>query len=228
MLIELKNLHKSYFLENWEEIPVLNWVNLEIEAWDFIALMWESWSWKTTLLNVIWALHPLTKWEYYLEWENISEIFDDEILAYIRNKKMWYIFQQFNLLPKLNALENVALPALYLWTERKERLKKAEKLLIKVWLKDKLYSFPWELSGWQQQRISIARSLINDPDILLADEPTGSLDSKVSLEIMDLILSLKKSWKTIIMVTHASQVAKYADKIIFLQDWVITDYNYKI
>lgn len=228
MLIELKNLHKSYFLENWEEIPVLNWVNLKVKSWEFIALMWESWSGKTTLLNVIWALHPLTKWEYYLEWENISEIYDDEILSYIRNKKMGYIFQQFNLLPKLNALENVALPALYLWINKKERLEKATKLLEKVWLKDKLYSFPWELSGWQQQRISIARSLINDPDILLADEPTGSLDSKVSLEIMELILDLKKSWKTIIMVTHAPLVAKYADKIIFLQDWVITDYDYKI
>lgn len=228
MLIELKNLYKSYFLENWEEIPVLNWVNLSVKSWEFIALMWESGSGKTTLLNVIWALHPLTKWEYYLEWENISEVYDDEILSYIRNKKMGYIFQQFNLLPKLNALENVALPALYLWINKKERLEKATKLLEKVWLKDKLDSYPWELSGWQQQRISIARSLINDPDILLADEPTGSLDSKVSLEIMELILNLKKSWKTIIMVTHAPLVAKYADKIIFLQDWVITDYDYKI
>jgi len=228
MLIELKDLHKSYFLENWEEVPVLKWVNLSVDTGNFIALMWESGSGKTTLLNVIWALHPLTKWEYILEWENISEIDDDETLSYIRNKKMWYIFQQFNLLPKLNALENVALPALYLWVNKKERLEKATKLLEKVWLQDKLNSFPWELSWGQQQRISIARSLINDPDILLADEPTGSLDSKVSLEIMELILSLKKSWKTIIMVTHAPLVAKYADKIIFLEDWVITNYDYKI
>ncbi|MCK9272198.1 ABC transporter ATP-binding protein [Candidatus Gracilibacteria bacterium] len=228
MLIELKDLHKSYFLENGEEVPVLKGVNLSVDTGNFIALMGESGSGKTTLLNVIGALHPLTKGEYILEGENISEIDDDETLSYIRNKKMGYIFQQFNLLPKLNALENVALPALYLGVNKKERLEKATKLLEKVGLQDKLNSFPGELSGGQQQRISIARSLINDPDILLADEPTGSLDSKVSLEIMELILSLKKSGKTIIMVTHAPLVAKYADKIIFLEDGVITNYDYKI
>lgn len=228
IIIELENVHKSYFLDNWEEIEVLKWINLKIKKWEFVALMWESWGWKSTLLNIIACLHPLSSWSYHLEWDDIWEVKDEDILAFIRNKKMWFIFQQFNLLPKITALHNVSLPALYNWTSEKEREKRATELLEKVWLGNKLWNRPWELSWWQQQRVSIARSLINNPEILLADEPTWALDTITSMEVMEIIKSLKYEWKTIVMVTHAPDVAKAADRIIFLKDWKVTDCDYKL
>lgn len=228
IIIELKDVHKSYFLDNKEEVKVLKWIDLKIEKWEFVALMWESWWWKTTLLNIIACLHPLSSWEYYLEWDNIWIVKDEDILAFIRNRKMWFIFQQFNLLPRISAIQNVSLPAIYFWTSQKEREKKSVDLLTKVWLWDKLYHRPWELSGGQQQRVSIARSLINKPEILLADEPTGALDTVTTKEIIELIKSLKNDWKTIVMVTHTPEVAKVADRIIYLQDWKVIDCNYKL
>jgi len=141
---------------------------------------------------------------------------------------MWFIFQQFNLLPRMTALNNVALPALYYWTDEKTRNTKASELLNKVWLWDKLINRPWELSWGQQQRVSIARSLINNPEILLADEPTWALDHKTTVEVMKIIQSLKDEWKTIVMVTHTPEVAKAADRIIFLKEWVVIDCDYKI
>lgn len=228
IIIELKDVHKSYFLDNWEEVVVLKWINLKIKKWEFVALMWESWGWKSTLLNIIACLHPLNSWHYYLEWDNIWSVKNEDILAFIRNKKMWFIYQQFNLLPRLSALKNVSLPALYNWTKENERFLKAKNLLNKVWLWNKLANKPWELSWGQQQRVSIARSLINNPEILLADEPTWALDSVTTHEVMELIKSLKEEWKTIVMVTHAEKVAAAADRIIFLKDGVVTDCNYKI
>lgn len=226
-IIEFKNLYKSYYLENQVEIPILKWINLNIKKNEFVAIMWESWCWKSTLLNIIWFLHPLTSWEYFFDWDNISSIKDDETLSFIRNKKIWFIFQQFYLLPRLNSIENVCLPAIYAWTLWKQREDKAIKLLEKVSLSHRLNSYPWEMSGWEQQRIAIARALINDPDILLADEPTWNLDSKTTLEIMNLIAELKKAWKTIIMVTHAKDVALFADRIILLKDWKVENDNFK-
>jgi len=228
IIIKLKDVHKSYFLDNSEEIKVLKWIDMEVKKWEFVALMWESWWWKSTLLNIIACLHPLTSWEYFLQWDNIWVIKDEDILAFIRNRKMWFIFQQFNLLPRLSALENVMLPAVYRKIPEKDRIKRATELLVKVWLDDKLINKPWELSGWQQQRVSIARSLVNNPEILLADEPTWALDHKTTDEVMEIIKSLKKEWKTIIMVTHTPEVAKSADRIIFLDDWKVTDCDYKI
>jgi len=227
-IIQLKDVHKSYFLDNWEEIEVLKWINLEIKKGEFVALMWESWGGKSTLLNIIACLHPLSSGSYHLEWDDIWAIKEEDTLAFIRNKKMWFIFQQFNLLPRLSALQNVELPALYNWTNEAERLKKATELLKKVWLADKLINKPWELSGGQQQRVSIARSLVNNPEILLADEPTWALDTKTSEEVMDIIGELKNEWKTIVMVTHAEEVAEVADRIIFLKDGKIIDCDYKI
>lgn len=227
-VIEMKNLCKSYYLENWVEIPVLTWIDLNIKKNEFVAIMWESGSWKSTLLNIIWFLHALSTWDYFLEWEDISHIKDDDTLSFIRNKKIWFIFQQYYLLPRLNSIENVSLPAVYLWTSSKIRTNKAIELLEKVWLSEKIYSRPWELSGWQQQRIAIARALINDPEILLADEPTGNLDSKTTKEVMKLIVELKEQWKTIIMVTHTKEVSKFADRIIFLKDWKVLDEDYKL
>jgi len=228
IIVKFENVRKSYYLTDWTEIPVLKWVNLEIKLWEFVCLMWESGSWKSTLLNIIWCLHSLSDWKYFFGDEDISHLKDDEMLSYIRNKKMWFIFQQFHLIPKLTAIENVLLPCMYLKKTRSEKINMAKTLLQKVGLWEKYNSKPWELSGWQQQRVSIARSLINNPDILLADEPTWALDSNTMIEIMNLIKELKREWKTIIMVTHTPLVAKYSDRIIFLKDWKVESCDYKL
>ncbi len=222
-IIKLVDMKKYFYLSNWDEIRVLNWINLEIKSWEFVALMWESWSWKSTVLNAIACLFPITKWKYILDGEDISDLKDDEILSYIRNKKMWFIFQQFHLIPEYTSLENIALAWVFWGVSKWERIKLATKLLEKVWLKSKINSKPPELSGWEKQRVAIARALINDPEILIADEPTWSLDSKNSIEIMDILKDLHKKWRTIIMVTHSKETAEYADRIIYLKDGLIVD-----
>jgi putative ABC transport system ATP-binding protein len=228
LAIELKNAHKSYYLSNGEEIPVLKGLDLRIEKGEFVALMGESGSGKTTLLNIIGCLHPLSDGEYFLDKENIGVVRDDFTLAFIRNKKMGFIFQQFNLFSRFTALKNVALPALYFGMEKKERENKAGELLKKLGLEDRLSHKPTELSGGQQQRVAIARSLVNDPEIILADEPTGALDSKSGIEIMKIFKNFKAQGKTVVMVTHTSEVAKYADRIIYLRDGKVVDNNYKL
>lgn len=227
-LIKLKDAHKSYFLSNGEEIPVLNGIDLDIKEGEFVALMGESGGGKTTLLNIIGCLHPLSSGEYYLQGENIGEVRDDYTLAYIRNKKMGFIFQQFNLFSRLTAIKNIALPALYAGMNKDERDNKAGELLKSVGMEDRGGHKPTELSGGQQQRVSICRSLINDPEILLADEPTGALDSKSGIDIMKIFTDLNKRGKTIVMVTHTAEVAKYAHRIIFLRDGKVVDNNYKL
>lgn len=227
-LIKLKNVRKSYYLGNGDEIPVLNGIDLEIKKGEFVALMGESGGGKTTLLNIIGCLHPLTGGEYYLENENIGEVRDDFTLAYIRNKKMGFIFQQFNLFTRLSALKNVALPALYAGTEREDREKKAKELLVSLGLGERVGHRPTELSGGQQQRVAVARALINDPEIILADEPTGALDSKSGVEVMEIFKGFKERGKTVVMVTHTAKVAKYADRIIFLRDGRVVDKNYQL
>ncbi|MFA5916693.1 MAG: ABC transporter ATP-binding protein [Candidatus Gracilibacteria bacterium] len=227
-IIEMKNLYKSYYLETGEEVPVLKGINLKIKQNEFIAIMGESGSGKSTLLNIIGFLHSLTSGEYILEGDDVSKIKDDETLSFIRSKKIGFIFQQFYLLPRLNSLENITLPAIYAGIGFQNRNKKAMELLQKLGLQDKLNSYPGELSGGQQQRIAIGRSLINSPEILLADEPTGNLDSKTTSEVMELIKEVKTSGKTVIMVTHAKNVALYADRIIFLKDGKVIDDDYKL
>ena len=227
-MINLKNIHKSYYLANEEEVPVLNGIDLDVAKGEFIALMGESGSGKTTLLNIIGCLHPVSSGKYFLTGEDIGQVDDDYTLAYIRNKKMGFIFQQFNLFSRLSALKNIALPALYAETPKIVREKRALELLKKVSMQDRANHKPTELSGGQQQRVSICRALINNPDIILADEPTGALDSKSGLEIMNIFLELKKEQKTIIMVTHTSEVAKYADRIIYLSDGKIIDNDYQL
>lgn len=228
LAIQLKNVHKSYYLSNDEEVPVLNGVDLDIEKGEFVALMGESGGGKTTLLNIIGCLHPLTSGEYFLDGENIGEVRDDYTLAFIRNKKMGFVFQQFNLFSRFTALKNIALPALYSGETKNTREQRATKLMKSVNIEDRANYKPTELSGGQQQRVSICRSLINDPDIILADEPTGALDSGSGIEIMKIFTDLKKRNKTIIMVTHTAEVAKYADRIIYLRDGKVVDNNYKL
>jgi len=226
--IKLENVHKSYYLSNGEEIPVLKGIDLEIKVGEFVALMGESGGGKTTLLNIIGGLHPLTSGSYFLEGENIGNVKDDFTLAYIRNKKMGFIFQQFNLFSRLSALKNISLPALYAGASREEREAKAMELMRSVGIEERAGHKPTELSGGQQQRVSICRALMNEPDIILADEPTGALDSKSGLEIMKIFTDLKKKGKTIIMVTHTAEVARYADRVIYLRDGKVTDHNYKL
>lgn len=226
--IQLKNVHKSYYLSNDEEVPVLNGIDLDIKKGEFVALMGESGGGKTTLLNIIGCLHPLTDGEYFLDGENIGEVRDDYTLAFIRNKKMGFVFQQFNLFSRFTALKNIALPALYSGEAKNTREQRAIELMKSVNIEDRANYKPTELSGGQQQRVSICRSLINDPDIILADEPTGALDSRSGIEIMRIFTNLKERNKTIIMVTHTAEVAKYADRIIYLRDGKVVDNNYEL
>jgi len=226
--IKLENVHKSYYLANGEEVSVLNGVNLEIKQGEFVAIMGESGGGKTTLLNILGCLHPLSKGKYYLTGENIGNVRDDFTLAFIRNKKMGFIFQQFNLFSRLTALKNVALPALYAGKEKQDREEKAKKLLKTIGLGDRLYHRPTELSGGQQQRVAVCRALINDPGIILADEPTGALDSKSGLEVMNIFTGFKKQGRTVIMVTHTAEVAKYADRIIYLRDGKVISQDYQL
>jgi len=226
--IKLDNAQKSYYLANGEEIPVLKGIDLEIKKGEFVAIMGESGGGKTTLLNIIGCLHPLTKGKYFLDGENIGEVKDDFTLAFIRNKKMGFVFQQFNLFSRFSALKNVALPALYAGLPAQERETKAKALLKSVGMADRVHHKPTELSGGQQQRVAICRALINDPEIILADEPTGALDSKSGLEVMDIFTNFKKQGRTVVMVTHTAEVAKYADRIIYLRDGQVLSHNYKL
>ena len=226
--IKMEGVRKSYFLANGEEIPVLKGIDLEIKTGEFVAIMGESGGGKTTLLNIVGCLHPLSSGKYFLRDENIGDVRDDFTLAFIRNKKMGFIFQQFNLLTRLSALKNVALPSLYAGVMKEEREARAKKLLESVGLGDRIKHKPTELSGGQQQRVAISRSLVNDPEIILADEPTGALDSKSGIEIMEIFKNFKEQGKTVIMVTHTTEVAKYADRIIYLRDGRVTDSDYKL
>jgi len=226
--IKLEDVYKSYYLTNGEEIPVLRGVDLEIEKGEFVAIMGESGCGKTTLLNILGCLHPIDKGNYFLTGEDLGTVKDDFTLAYIRNKKMGFIFQQFNLFARLSAIKNVALPALYAGVPRLERETKAKELLESVGMGERTRHKPSELSGGQQQRIAICRALINDPEIILADEPTGALDSKSGLELMKIFKSFKDKGKTLIMVTHTTEVAKYADRIIYMKDGKVVDDDFKL
>jgi putative ABC transport system ATP-binding protein len=226
--IKLEDAHKSYFLANGDEISVLNGIDIAIKTGEFVAIMGESGGGKTTLLNIIGCLHPLSKGKYLLDGEDIGHVKDDYTLAFIRNKKMGFIFQQFNLFSRLSALDNVILPAIYARMPADQRKKKAEDLLRSVGMGERLHHKPTELSGGQQQRVAISRALINDPEIILADEPTGALDSKSGLEVMDIFTNFKNQGRTVVMVTHTAEVAKYADRIIYLRDGKVVDNDYKL
>jgi putative ABC transport system ATP-binding protein len=226
--IQLEDVHKSYYLKGGEEIPVLRGVNLKIKKGEFVAIMGESGCGKTTLLNILGCLHPIDNGKYFLGGEDLGGVQDDYTLAYIRNKKMGFIFQQFNLFARLSAVKNVALPALYAGVPHEEREKRAIELLESVGMGERIRHKPSELSGGQQQRIAICRALINNPEIILADEPTGALDSKSGLELMKIFKGFKDQGKTLIMVTHTSEVAKFADRIIYMRDGVVVDDDYKL
>jgi putative ABC transport system ATP-binding protein len=218
-MIQLDNVCKSYFLGK-NELPVLKGINLNIDKNEFVALMGPSGSGKSTLMNILGCLDTLTKGTYSLNGKDIGKLSDNE-LATIRNREIGFVFQQFNLLPRLTAVENVALPLVYAGITKKERTERAMQILTNVKLEDRSHHKPNELSGGQIQRVAIARALVNNPAIILADEPTGNLDTKTSAEIMQLLTSIHQKGNTIILVTHEEDIAKYAQRIIRLRDGVV-------
>lgn len=215
-MIRFKNIVKSYKVGN-EKFDVLNNINIEINEGEFVAIMGPSGSGKSTVMNIIGCLDRPSNGSYIFDDKEIST-YTDVQLAKIRNKHIGFVFQQFQLLPRLNALKNVELPMIYAGINKKEREEKAKSALIKVGLKDRMYHLPNELSGGQKQRIAIARSIVNNPKLILADEPTGSLDTKTSFSIMEQFKLLNKSGTTIVIVTHEQEIANYAYRTIMIRD----------
>jgi len=216
-IIRLENVWKVYHMGK-VEVPAVRGLNLEIKRGEFVAIMGPSGSGKSTCVNMVGCLDIPTKGNIYLEHRNIAHLSESD-LAQIRGKLIGFIFQQFNLIPTLSALENVMLPMMFQSIPRSERLKRAQQLLEMVELKERMHHRPSELSGGQQQRVAIARSLANDPEVILADEPTGNLDSKTGSIVMDFLAKLnREEKKTIIMVTHDAYVARHADRVEILKD----------
>ncbi len=221
-LIKIENLSKHYFLKN-NIVKALDNITLDIKKKEYVALMGTSGSGKSTLMNIIGCLDKPTNGSYKLNNNYISDLTDNQ-LAEIRNTEVGFIFQTFNLLQRMNSLENVALPLIYAGVEKSKRVRLAKEALKEVGLLDRISHKPNELSGGQRQRVAIARALVNNPSIILADEPTGNLDSKNSNEIMKIFKSIHKKGNTIILVTHEKEIAKNAKRIIQLKDGqIITD-----
>ena len=215
-LIELKNIYKIYHMGD-EEVRASDGVSLSIDRGEFVAIVGKSGSGKSTLMNIIGALDVPTEGEYILGGEDVSEMSDDQ-LAQIRNKMIGFIFQQYNLLPKLNLLENVELPLLYAGVSVQERKERALKSLAKVGLEEKWKNLPNQLSGGQQQRVSIARALAGDSSLILADEPTGALDSRTSREVLNFLRQLNEEGNTIVMITHDNSIALEAKRVVRIKD----------
>jgi putative ABC transport system ATP-binding protein len=215
-VIETQDLWKTYEMGG-EELHALRGISIEIRKGEYVAIMGPSGSGKSTLMNLIGCLDTPTKGSYWLAGRLVSQLSDDD-LAYIRNKEIGFVFQTFNLLPRATALHNVELPLVYNGTPSAERLERAKKVLAQVDLSDRMMHKPNELSGGQRQRVAIARALVNHPSILLADEPTGNLDSATGDEIMALFARLHEGGNTIILVTHEPEIALHAHRVIRLRD----------
>ena len=226
-LIELKNIRKSYPLDGFD-LEILKGINLQIKQGEFVAIMGPSGSGKSTLMNILGCLDSPSSGEYLLDGKNVESLSSDE-LAQIRNEKIGFVFQGFNLLSRTSAIENVELPMVYGKVPSLNRKKRAEEALEKVGLKERMYHMPNQLSGGQQQRVAIARAIVNEAPIIFADEPTGNLDTKMSVEIMELFTHLNQNMgRTIILVTHEEDIAKYAKRIIKIVDGEIhSDRSYK-
>ena len=215
-IIEFKNIEKDYQVGTII-VHALCSINIDIQQNEFVAIMGPSGSGKSTMMNIIGCLDTATSGQYILNKQDVNNL-DDNELAEIRNKEIGFIFQTFNLMPRYSALENVMVPLIYAGTRKKEREKAAGIVLDKVGLSDRIHHKPNELSGGQRQRVAIARAMVNNPSILLADEPTGNLDSATSKDIMKLLTNIHELGNTLIIVTHEEEIAKYARRIIRLMD----------
>jgi putative ABC transport system ATP-binding protein len=218
-IIHLENIRKSYFMGK-NELEVLKGISLDIFKNEYVALMGPSGSGKSTLMNIIGCLDTATAGTYILNNHDVSEM-QDNALAEVRNKEIGFVFQQFNLLPRLTAAENVALPLVYAGMSRKQRIEKSMHVLDLVSLTDRSHHKPNELSGGQCQRVAIARALVNDPSLILADEPTGNLDTRTSYEIMEIFDRIFNDGNTIMIVTHEEDIANHARRIIRLRDGIV-------
>lgn len=222
-IIEIKGITRDFPLGN-ETVYVLKGIDLHINKGEYVALMGPSGSGKSTLMNILGCLDTPTSGSYVLNGKDVSKMEDDE-LAEIRNKEIGFVFQTFNLLPRTTALDNVALPMVYAGHGKEARNKRATQVLTQVGLSDRMDHKPNQLSGGQRQRVAVARALVNHPSIILADEPTGNLDSKTSVEIMNLFDEIHANGNTVILVTHEEDIAKHAHRIIRLKDGVIESDN---
>ena len=216
MILELKGIYKNYYTDDFE-VPVLRDINLSVEQGDYLAIMGPSGSGKSTLMNIIGCLDKQTEGTYLFDGVDISAQ-NDKSLSKIRNKGIGFVFQSFNLLPKQTALENVELPLLYGKVKKKQRREIAKAALKKVGLEDRMEFLPTQLSGGQKQRVAIARAIATNPKILLADEPTGALDTKSGEQVMELFSQLNKEGMTIVMITHERDIAEHADSIVYIRD----------
>jgi putative ABC transport system ATP-binding protein len=217
VLVEAVNIERRYSLGGAEPVAAVNNVSLSVEEREFVAIMGQSGSGKSTFMNVIGCLDRPTAGQYLLDGEDTSQLGSNS-LAYIRNRKIGFVFQQFNLLERMTAVGNVELPLVYAGCCRKTRLNRAKEALNRVGLADRLHHRPSQLSGGQQQRVAIARALVNSPKLLLADEPTGALDSRTSQELIELLKELNRDGMTILLVTHEPEVARHASRIVRFQD----------
>ena len=221
MIIDIRNLYKNY-LNGEMEVPVLNDVSLCVDEGEFVSIMGPSGSGKSTLMNIIGCLDRPTSGTYLFNGNDVSSMSDDE-LSDLRNKGVGFVFQQFNLLPRETAVQNVALPLVYADVAPAERERRAREALDRVGLSDRVDFLPTQLSGGQKQRVAVARAIVNDPSILLADEPTGALDSKSGEQLMDLFCDLNRQGMTVVMITHERGVARYARRVLMMNDGILTE-----
>lgn len=218
-MIWMEDIRKTYRLGEIE-VPVLKGIDLTIKEGDYVAIMGVSGSGKSTLMNIVGCLDRPSAGYYTLEGQNLTQL-SNEGLAYIRNQRIGFVFQQFNLLSRLTALDNVMLPMVYAGASRRQRLKQAEAALLRVGLGDRMGNRPSQLSGGQQQRVAIARALVNRPALVLADEPTGALDTQTSSEVMALLTELNSQGITVIIVTHEPEVAAQTHRVVYVQDGLL-------
>lgn len=218
-IIQLQDIRKTYFMGS-HSLEVLKGISLDIHKNEYVALMGPSGSGKSTLMNILGCLDTANSGRYILNNNDVSQMPDDD-LAEVRNKEIGFVFQQFNLLPRLSAAENVALPLIYAGTSKKERMERAHEALSKVGLADRSHHKPNEMSGGQIQRVAIARAIVNNPSLLLADEPTGNLDSKTSVEVMEIFGKIQEAGNTVVLVTHEEDIAAFAKRVIRLRDGLV-------
>ena len=223
MILDLQNINKSYG-EGKLEVPVLFDIDLQVEAGEYVAIMGPSGSGKSTLMNIIGCLDVPTSGTYILDGENIAGKTDTELSA-LRNRTIGFVFQNFNLLPRESALDNVALPMLYAGVHRRERMERARKALERVGLGDRIHFKPTQLSGGQKQRVAIARAMVMKPSLLLADEPTGALDTASGEQVMELFRQLNEEGVTIVMITHEQEIANHAHRQLMIRDGRLSDHK---